>query len=267
MSEDINVTIKDGVQVIRLTRAEKKNALTRPMYAVMTDALDAADANDDIACTVFLGLPGAFSAGNDMNDFKARAMGKAEPDKPGAVSAATFIRKIPRTAKPMIAAVDGLAVGVGVTMLLHCDLVYASPNARFTAPFLNLGLIQEAGSSVVGPQRLSYVRAFELLVMGETWGAEQAFAAGLINAVLPPDQIEAHALKAAAKLAAKPRQALVEARRLLKGDTAPIFAAIEAETQAYAKLLASPEAREAFTAFLEKRAPDFAKARAAGKKA
>jgi len=152
-------------------------------------------------------------------------------------------------------------------MLLHCDLVYASPNARFTAPFLNLGLIQEAGSSLVGPQRLSYVRAFELLVMGDTFGAEQALAAGLVNAVLPPDQIEAHALKAAAKLAAKPRQALIEARRLLKGDQAPILATIEAETRAYTTLLASPEAREAFTAFLEKRPADFARARASAKKA
>lgn len=267
MSEDIKVSVKDGVQVVRLTRADKKNALTRPMYAAMVDALNAADANDDIACTVFIGLPGAFSAGNDMNDFKARAQGKAEPDKPGAVSAATFIRKLPNTTKPMIAAVDGLAVGVGVTMLLHCDLVYASPNARFTAPFLNLGLIQEAGSSLVGPQRLSYVRAFELLVMGDTFGAEQALAAGLVNAVLPPDQIEAHALKAAAKLAAKPRQALIEARRLLKGDQAPILATIEAETRAYTTLLASPEAREAFTAFLEKRPADFARARASAKKA
>lgn len=266
MSEDIDVSVSNGVQVVRLTRAEKKNALTRPMYAVMTDALDAADANDDIACTLFLGLPGAFSAGNDMNDFKARAQGKAEPDMPGAVSAGTFIRRLPKAAKPMIAAVDGLAIGVGVTMLLHCDLVYASPNARFTAPFLNLGLIQEAGSSVVGPQRLSYVRAFELLVMGETWGADQAFAAGLVNAVVASNAIEAHALKAAAKLAAKPRQALVEARRLLKGDQAPIFAAIDAETKAYMTLLASPEAREAFTAFLEKRSPDFARARATAKK-
>lgn len=266
MSEDISVSVGDGVQVIRMARGDKKNAFTRPMYAAMTDALDAADASEDIACTVFIGLPGAFSAGNDMNDFKARAAGKVEPDKPGAVSAGTFIRKLPLTRKPLIAAVDGLAIGVGVTMLLHCDLVYASPNAKFTTPFLNLGLIQEAGSSVIGPQRLSYVRAFELLVMGETWGAEQAFAAGLVNAVLPPDQIEAHALKAAARLAAKPRQALVEARRLLRGDPAPILATIEDETRAYMTLMPSPEAREAFSAFLEKRPADFAKARASARK-
>jgi enoyl-CoA hydratase/carnithine racemase len=266
MSKDINVSITDGVQTIRFTRGEKKNAFSREMYAVMVDALNAADASDDIAVTVFIGLPGMFSAGNDMGDFMARAQGKAEPDKPGAISASNLIRKLPQTKKPMIAAVDGLAIGIGVTMLLHCDLVYASPNAKFTAPFLNLGLVQEAASSLIGPQRLSYARAFELLVMGESWTADQAYHAGLINAVVPAAELEARALKSAATLASKPRAALVEARRLLRGDTAPIVAMMEAEGAAYQTLLKSAEAREAFTAFLEKRPADFAKARAAARK-
>lgn len=265
MSNDISVSVSHGVQVIRFTRADKKNAFTRPMYAVMVDALNAADANDDIAVTVFFGLPGAFSAGNDMNDFLLRAQGKAPLDQKGA--AVDLIRKLPQTTKPMIAAVDGLAVGVGVTMLLHCDLVYASPQAKFSAPFLNLGLVQEAASSLIGPQRLSYVRAFELLVMGEAWGADQALHAGLVNAVVPAADLEARAMKAAANLAAKPRAALVEARRLLKGDQTPVVAAMASETKAFAALLRSAEAREAVEAFLEKRVPDFAKARAASKKA
>lgn len=262
---DIAIAVQGGVQTVRFTRAGKKNALTRQMYAATVSALEFADQHDDIAVTVFMGMPGAFSAGNDMSDFMARAKGVMMPDEPGvSVSAAALITTLPRTIKPLIAAVDGLAVGVGVTMLLHCDLVYASPNASFSTPFVNLGLTPEAASSLIGPQRLSYQRAFELLVLGETWGAEQAFAAGLVNAVVPAAELEARAMKAATALAGKPRAALIESRRLLKGDVAPIAAMMEQERRAYDRLLPSPEAREAFTAFLEKRAPDFAKARTRG---
>jgi enoyl-CoA hydratase/carnithine racemase len=260
---DIDIQVRNGVQVVRFQRADKKNAFTRPMYAAMVAALDHADASDDVAVTVFFGAPGAFSAGNDMNDFMARAAGKGEPDKPGAVSAATLIRKLPKTTKPIIAAVDGLAIGVGVTLLLHCDMVFASPNASFLTPFLNLGLVPEAASSLIGPQRLSYVRAFELLVLGDKWSAQQAYEAGLVNAVVPAADLEARTLAVAATLASKPREALITARRLLKGDMAPVIAMMEAERSAYTELLPSPEAREAFAAFLEKRPPDFAKARAA----
>lgn len=263
---DIDIQVSGGVQVIRFQRADKKNAFTRPMYAAMVAALDHADASDDVAVTVFFGAPGAFSAGNDMNDFLARAQGKIEQDRPGSVSAAALITKLPQTKKPLLAAVDGLAIGVGVTMLLHCDMVFASPNASFTTPFLNLGLVPEAASSLIGPQRLSYVRAFELLVLGDKWSAEQAFQAGLVNAVLPASELEVRTLNVAAALAAKPREALITARRLLKGDMAPVVAMMQVERKAYTELLPSPEAREAFAAFLEKRVPDFAKARATAKK-
>ncbi len=263
---DIDIREAGGVQVVRFNRVDKKNAFTRPMYGAMVAALDHADASDDIAVTVFFGAPGAFSAGNDMSDFAARAQGKIVEDKAGSVSAAVLVRKLPKTTKPIIAAVDGLAVGVGVTILLHCDLVYASPNASFSTPFVNLGLTPEAASSLIGPQRLSYVRAFELLVMGEKWSAEQAFHAGLVNAVVPSADLETKAMKAARTLAAKPRAALIESRRLVKGDQAPIIAMMEKETEAYGRLLPTPEAKEAFASFLEKRAPDFAKARAAAKK-
>lgn len=263
---DIDIQVHGGVQVVRFQRADKKNAFTRPMYAAMVAALDHADASDEIAVTVFFGAPGAFSAGNDMNDFMARAAGKGEPDRPGSVSAAVLIRKLPQTKKPLIAAVDGLAIGVGVTMLLHCDMVFASPQASFSTPFLNLGLVPEAASSLIGPQRLSYVRAFELLVLGEKWNAQQALDAGLVNAVLPSADLEVRTLKVAANLAAKPREALITARRLLKGDMSSVIAMMEAEGKAYTELLPSPEAREAFASFLEKRPPDFAKARAANKR-
>ncbi len=260
---DISITVDHGVQVIRFQRADKKNAFTRAMYAAMVDALEHADTSDDVAVTVFFGVPGAFSAGNDMSDFVARGQGKAEPDRPGSVSPFQLIRKLPNTKKPMIAAVDGLAIGVGVTMLMHCDLVFATPNATFSTPFLNLGLVQEAASSLIGPQRLSYVRAFELLVLGDKWSAEQALTAGLVNAIVAPAELEARALETAHALAAKPRAALIEARRLLKGDTAPVLAMMDAERKAFEVLMPSPEAREAFASFMEKRAPDFAKARAA----
>ncbi len=262
---DIDIRQEGGVQVVRFNRVDKKNAFSRPMYAAILAALDHADASDDVAVTVFFGAPGAFSAGNDMGDFAARAQGKIVEDKPGAVSAAVLIRKLPRTIKPMIAAVDGLAVGVGVTMLLHCDLVYASHNASFSTPFVNLGLTPEAASSMIGPQRLSYVRAFELLVLGEKWSAEQAYHAGLVNAVVSSAELEAKAMKAANALAAKPRAALIESRRLVKGDQTAVLAMMEQETKAYERLLPSPEAKEAFASFLEKRAPDFGKARAAAK--
>jgi enoyl-CoA hydratase/carnithine racemase len=164
----------------------------------------------------------------------------------------------------MIAAVDGLAIGVGTTMLLHCDLVYATPAASLRTPFLDLGLVQEAGSSILGPERMGYPRAFELICLGEPFSAERALQAGLVNAVVPADKLEETAMKAARRLAAKPRHALMTARRLLRQDPARISAKIDEEAQAYTGLMRSPEAREAFTAFLEKRPPDFAKARKGG---
>jgi enoyl-CoA hydratase/carnithine racemase len=161
----------------------------------------------------------------------------------------------------MIAAVDGLAIGVGTTMLLHCDLVYATPAASLRTPFLDLGLIQEAASTITAPARMGYPRAFEMICLGEPFSAERALQAGIINAIVPADQLEAIALKSAKRLAAKPRQALMTARQLLRQNFPDLGAMIDAEAAAYQVLMVSPEAREAFTAFLEKRPPDFAKAR------
>jgi enoyl-CoA hydratase/carnithine racemase len=206
-----------------------------------------------------------FSAGNDINDFLRRAQATAAGDGKGIPAPSLdFIRRLPKVGKPMIAAVDGLAIGVGTTMLLHCDLVYASPAASLRTPFLDLGLIQEAGSSLTAPARMGYPRAFELICLGEPFGAERALAAGLINAIVPADRLEEVALAAARRLAAKPRQALMAARHLLRRNHPDISAIIEEEARAYQRLMSSPEAREAFTAFLEKRPPDFAKARQKG---
>ena len=265
MTQDIEIKVQDGVQVIRFLRADKKNALTGPMYNAMSEALDASETNDTIACHVFVGSGGIFCAGNDINDFMRRAQATAGNDGKGIPAPSLdFIRRLPKVTKPMIAAVDGLAIGVGTTMLLHCDLVYASPLASLRTPFLDLGLIQEAGSTITAPERMGYPRAFELICLGEPFSAERALQAGLINAIVPADQLEATALKAAKRLAAKPRQALMTSRRLLRKNHAEISAMIDEEASNYVALMRSPEAREAFTAFLEKRPPDFAKARKSG---
>jgi enoyl-CoA hydratase/carnithine racemase len=265
MTQDIEIKVQDGVQVMRFLRAEKKNALTGPMYNAMSEALDASESNDAIACHVFIGSGGIFCAGNDINDFMRRAQATAGSDGKGIPAPSLdFIRRLPKVTKPMIAAVDGLAIGVGTTMLLHCDLVYASPTASLRTPFLDLGLIQEAGSTITAPERMGYPRAFELICLGEPFSAERALQAGLINAIVPADQLETTALKAARRLVAKPRQALMTSRRLLRKNHEQISAIIDEEAKAYQGLMTSPEAREAFTAFLEKRAPDFAKARRGG---
>jgi len=265
MTQEIEIKVGDGVQVIRFLRADKKNAFTGPMYNAMSEALDAADRNDAIAVTVFIGSGGVFSAGNDINDFLRRAAAVTSGDGKGIPAPSLdFIRRLPKVTKPMIAAVDGLAIGVGTTMLLHCDLVYASPAASLRTPFLDLGLIQEAGSTITAQARMGYPRAFEMICLGEPFSAERALQAGLVNAVVQADQLEATALKAARRLAAKPREALMTSRRLLRRNGAEISALIEEEASNYIKLMGSPEAREAFTAFLEKRPPDFAKARQKG---
>ena len=220
MTTEIAIKIEEGVQVIRFLRADKKNAFTGPMYAAMSEALDASEENAAVAVHVFVGSGGVFSAGNDINDFLRRA--QAGSDGKGIPAPSLdFIRRLPKVTKPMIAAVDGLAIGIGTTLLLHCDLVYATPAASLRTPFLDLGLIQEAGSSFTAPARMGYPRAFELICLGEPFGAERALQAGLINAIVPADQLEATALKAAKRLTAKPRQALMTSRRLLRRESRP----------------------------------------------
>lgn len=255
---EIGLTLDGGVQIIRLQRPDKKNALTGPMYDAMSAALDRGDHDDDIACHVFIGSGGAFSAGNDINDFIRRGKSSAEGIPSPALG---FISRLPKVQKPMVAAVDGLAVGIGTTMLFHCDLVFATPSASLRTPFLDLGLVPEAGSSLTAVTRMGYARAFELLCLGEPFNAERALAAGIVNAIVPASDLEAVALKAARRLAAKPRHALMAARRLMRGSVDPVSAQIGEEAREFARRMSSPEAQEAFAAFFEKRAPDFAKAR------
>ena len=261
MTSEIQITRDGGVQVVRFNRPEKKNALTRAMYETMTAAMVAADASDDIAVHMITGTGGIFTSGNDIKDFASRAIDLAQR----ASGASAFITTLPLLKKPIVAAVDGLAIGVGVTMLFHCDLVYASPAASFRTPFLDLGLVMEAGSSLLAPHIMGHQRAFELLCLGEPFSAEDAHRAGFVNRIVPSDRLEQAALAAAHRLAAKPPGALAEARRLLKGQTPEHASARMTEEGAvFARLLASPDAKEAFAAFLEKRKPDFTKLKRKG---
>jgi enoyl-CoA hydratase/carnithine racemase len=257
MMADVGVSTIDGVQILRLTRPQKKNALTQDMYTALSDWLEAGDAAPDVAAHVLLGSAGVFCAGNDIKDFLAASSGA------GGLGPATlrFINLLPVVKKPIVAGVDGAAVGVGTTLLLHCDLVYASPQSSFSTPFLDLGLVPEAASSLLMPRRIGYARAFEMLVLGNAMDAEHAREAGLINAVVLPDEVEVTAIGAARRLAAKPPGALAMSRRLLRGETAEILERTEEEATLFRACLQSPEAREAFQAFLEKRAPNFSKFR------
>ncbi len=249
MAVGIEVALDEGVQLIRFSRPGKKNALSSQMYSALCNALDRGDASDDVVVHVFVGSAGVFTAGNDLADFLAFS---AAPDA-RRLPALDFIDRLPRVSKPMVAAVDGLAVGVGTTMLLHCDLVYASPSASFRTPFVDLGLVPEAGSSLLAVQRMGYARAFELLCLGEPFDAERALGAGLVNAVVPTEQLEQTALAAARRLVAKPREALQASRRLMRGDTSALLDRMAAEIREFSHRLTTDEAQSALEAVLQRR--------------
>ncbi len=248
MTPDIQISFANGIQTLRITRPAKKNALTEAMYGAMSDGLEAGDADKTIAAHVILGSDGIFSAGNDIKDFLATSSGLGAMGR----EVLRFIRLLPQVQKPMIAAVDGPAVGIGTTLLFHCDLVYASPGASFSTPFVDLALVPEAASSLLMPARMGYARAFEMLALGTTFTAERMREAGLVNAIIPVSELEATALNAAVALAKKPPQALMATRRLMRGDPTETLMRIDEEAEAFRQRLASPEARAAFEAFLAK---------------
>ncbi|WBO22074.1 enoyl-CoA hydratase-related protein [Sphingomonas abietis] len=249
MGEGIERREADGVIELRLDRPDKKNALTGAMYRTLTEGLAEASSRADIAAVLIAGNGDAFCAGNDIANFLSG------PDR--GTEAFGFIKAIALFDKPIVAAVQGLAVGVGTTMLFHCDLVYAAPDARFVMPFVNLGIVPEAGSSLLAPATLGYAKAAAMLLLGEPMGADAADKAGLVTAIVPADQLLAHARAKAAALGTKPPQALAATRRLIKGDPAALVARIEEEGRLFRETMLSAEAKEAFTAFLEKRAPVF----------
>ncbi len=248
MSDPVVVTDAGGVRTIRMNRPEKKNALTAAMYAAMTQALREADTSDAIRCVMIAGAPGAFCAGNDIADFLAAAMG-------GGLNthATDFLRALAQGRTPLVAAVGGIAVGVGTTMLFHCDHVVAAADATLSTPFLKLALIPEAASTLLAPRRMGYARAFSLLAMGRPLSAAEAKDAGIVNTVVEAGALEEAALQAAQEIAALPPGALATARDLLRGNTDEVTARIETEVAHFAKLLQSDEARAAFQAFMARK--------------
>ena len=250
--QDILTHIADGVLTLTINRVDKKNSFTPAMYAAMAAGLEQAKADPAIRVTVIQGDVTVFSAGNDIGDFLQRKPSTQESP------VFQFLRAIASHPKPVIAAVCGPAVGIGTTLLFHCDLVYAGDNAAFSMPFVNLGLCPEAASSLLVPQMMGYHRAAEALLLGEPFMAEAALEVGLVNRIVPPTEVNGMAQAQARKLAAKPLASLVETKRLMKkGQMAQVLAQMAEEGESFARLLQEPAAKEAFTAFLEKRKPDF----------
>ncbi len=247
MTAEIVMTEEDGIRIVRMNRPDKKNALTQTMYAELTRALREAEANQAVRCVVLTGGPGAFCAGSDIADFQKRAEGGLKP------ITVDFLHALVRNPKPLLAAVDGLAIGIGTTMLLHCDYVVASNGATFATPFTKLGLIPEAASSLIAPLRMGHARAFALLVMGRAMSAEEAKAAGLINAVVDSAALEATVMQAAREIAGLPAGAVALARKLLRGNLDDIAKRVDTEAMHFKERLQSDEARAAFAAFLARK--------------
>lgn len=249
---DIQLTKENGILTLHFNREEKKNAITAAMYQTLADALKEADADPAVRAILFTGKPQAFSAGNDLEDF----LNNPPKDKDAPVF--QFLWQISHAAKPIVAAVSGVAVGIGTTLLLHCDLVYAADNAKFSLPFTQLGLCPEAASSLLLPHMAGYHLAAEKLLLGEPFNAEEAREMGIVNRILPADELLPFAQKQAAKLAALPATSIRVTKQLMKKNrVAATEQQMAAEIEHFGKMLTAPEAKEAFTAFLEKRKPDF----------
>ena len=254
---DILTHVEAGVMTLTFNRVDKKNSITRAMYAALADGLEQAAQDAAVRVVLIQGDATVFSAGNDIGDFHAAP---ADPGPREQQPVWRFLRAIASFPKPIVAAVCGPAVGVGTTLLLHCDLVYAGDNAAFALPFVNLGLVPEAGSSLLLPQMFGMHRAAEALLLGEPFMAEAALEVGLVNRVVPPTECNAIAQGQARKLAAKPLTALMETKRLMKGgQQAAVLARMDEEGAVFGRMLHEPAAREAFAAFAQKRKPDFSK--------
>ena len=249
---DLLIDTTERVMTITFNRVDKKNAFTAAMYAAMADALTSAQTDDAVRVVVFQGHETVFSAGNDITDFLQSP--PVSPDVP----VFRFLRAVSSFTKPIVAAVCGPAVGVGTTLLFHCDLVYAGDNAAFSMPFVNLGLCPEAASSLLAPQRMGYGRAAEALLLGDPFMAEAALEMGLVSRIVPPAEASALAQRQAQRLAAKPSSSVLETKRLMKLSQADaVTQRIAEEATIFGRMLGEPAAKEAFGAFLAKRRPDF----------
>ena len=250
----IKTATLDGVATIEIARPEKKNALTQAMYQAMADAIRAAQADGSVRAILLAGQPGIFTSGNDIEDFMQRPpQGEDSP-------VFQFMKALLACDKPVVAAVTGAAIGIGTTMLLHCDFVYVSDEARLAMPFVGLGLVPEFASSLLGPELMGPRRAAEKLLLGDPFTPEQAVECGIANAVLPASEVVNHARRVAERFNTLPPGAVRDSKRLMHGPRREsLLQVISEEARLFGQRLRSPEAMEAFQAFFQKRSPDFSK--------
>jgi enoyl-CoA hydratase/carnithine racemase len=251
MTGHLIVTDEVGARIIKLRRPEKKNAITQDMYRAMSDAIDTAQNNPAIRCMIITGGSGVFTAGNDVEDFLKDATSSA--DTPRASNATKLLYSLAHNTKPIIAAVDGVAIGIGTTMLFHCDYVLASTTAMFSTPFIPLGLVPEGASSLLMPRTMGHQRAFATLVMGRKVTAEEAREAGFVNVVVAPGHTEAEARKVAREICALPAEAVAIARKLLKLPPEDLTRRIDQESHLFGERMRSEEAIAAFQRFFARK--------------
>jgi enoyl-CoA hydratase/carnithine racemase len=251
MTGHLIVTDEGAARMIKLRRPEKKNAITQEMYRGMSEAIDTAQNNPDVRCIIMTGGSGVFTAGNDLEDFLKD--GTSNTDAPRVSNAIKFLYSLAHNVKPIIAAVDGIAIGIGTTMLFHCDYVLASNTATFSTPFIHLGLVPEGASSLLMPRTMGHQRAFAMLVMGRTVSADEAQVAGFVNAVVAPGHTEAEARKVAREICALPAEAVAISRKLLKLPPEDLTRRIDQESHLFGERMRSKEAVAAFKAFFSRK--------------
>ena len=254
---DILSNKENGILTLEFNRPERKNAITAAMYQTMADAINDAEQDTAVRAILITGKPEIFTAGNDLEDFMKTAPSTGAIEDRAVYK---FMMALSGASKPVVAAVSGAAVGIGTTLLMHCDLVYAADNAKFSMPFSQLGLCPEFASSVLLTQIAGYPRAAEKLMLGEAFLAQEAFEMGLVSRVLPAAELLAFAQGQAAKLVALPASSIRATKQLMKASrNALVSETITAENKLFGAMLSAPEAKEAFTAFFQKRKPDFSK--------
>lgn len=256
MTEHVRTTTATGILTLTLARPEKKNAITNEMYACLADAIEAAGQDPAIRVIVIRGDGDGFTAGNDLKEFAGHAMGGQDDQEERHV--VRFLRAIATTSRPLLAAVQGRAVGIGTTMLLHCDFVVLCDDALLTTPFVGLGLVPEAASSLLLPARVGHVRAFEMFALGEAVTASQAVGWGIANRAVPRSELDAEVQRIAERLARQPAGSLKATRKLMRHAEA-ISSQMAAESIEFIERLKSPEAREAFLSFAQRRPADFSR--------
>jgi len=251
MSGHIIVTDQESIRTIVMRRPEKKNALSEEMFAALSEAITSAQSNADVRCLILTGRSGVFTAGDDIEDFVAIASETSETTKPRA--SVLFLQALVHNRKPLIAAVDGIAVGMGATMVLHCDYVVASTTASFSSPFIQYGLVPEGASSLLLPRMAGHQRAFAMLVMGRSLGAEEAREAGFVNSVVPPGHALNEAQKVARDIVALPPDAVAISRNLLKLPKEDLLRRIGQEEHLFVERMRTPGVLAALRSFLSRK--------------